>query len=56
MLAGQTFREDLFYRINTVSIDLPPLRDRRDDILLLAMRFLHRYNREFSRNVRGFGE
>jgi len=56
MLAGQTFREDLFYRINTVSIDLPPLRDRRDDILLLAMRFLHRYNGEFSRNVRGFGE
>jgi two-component system NtrC family response regulator len=56
MLAGQTFREDLFYRINTVSINLPPLRDRRDDILLLAMRFLHRYNGEFSRNVRGFGE
>ena len=56
MLANQTFREDLFYRINTVSIDLPPLRDRKDDILLLAMRFLHRYNGEFARNVRGFGE
>jgi two-component system NtrC family response regulator len=56
MLAGQTFREDLFYRINTVSINLPPLRERRDDILLLATRFLHRYNGEFSRHVRGFGE
>ena len=56
MLAGQTFREDLFYRINTVSVNLPPLRERRDDILLLATRFLHRYNGEFSRRVRGFGE
>jgi two-component system NtrC family response regulator len=56
MLAEKTFREDLFYRINTVSIGLPPLRDRQDDILLLAMRFLHRYNGEFSRSVRGFSE
>ncbi|HVO76461.1 MAG TPA: sigma 54-interacting transcriptional regulator, partial [Candidatus Bathyarchaeia archaeon] len=56
MLAEQKFREDLFYRINTVSIDLPPLRDRQDDILLLAMRFLHSYNKELSRSVRGFSE
>ena len=56
MLADQSFREDLFYRINTVSIALPPLRERRDDILLLAMRFLHRYKREFSRTIRGFSD
>jgi two-component system NtrC family response regulator len=56
MLAAGTFREDLFYRINTVSVALPPLRERADDILLLATRFLHRYDREYSRNVRGFGE
>ncbi len=56
MLADGTFREDLFYRINTVSVALPPLRDRAEDVLLLATRFLHRYNREYSRGVRGFGE
>lgn len=56
MLAEQKFREDLFYRINTVSIELPPLRSRQDDTLLLATRFLHLYNGEFSRNVRGFSE
>jgi two-component system NtrC family response regulator len=56
MIAGQQFREDLYYRINTVSIDLPPLRERPDDVLLLAMRFLHRYNEEYSRKLRGFGD
>lgn len=56
MLADQSFREDLYYRINTVHIALPPLRDRGDDVLLLAMRFLHRYNVEFSRNIRGISD
>ncbi|NIM18821.1 MAG: PEP-CTERM-box response regulator transcription factor [Candidatus Latescibacteria bacterium] len=48
------FREDLFYRINAISIDLPPLRSRGDDLYLLAMHFLQKFSGEFSRNVRGF--
>ena len=54
MIEKRTFREDLFYRINTVSIDLPPLRERGDDVTLLAMHFLNRFNREYSKNIRGF--
>jgi len=56
MIAEGKFREDLYYRINTIGIKLPPLRDRGDDILVLAMRFLHRYNHEFSRRIKGFSE
>ncbi len=54
MLEAKDFREDLFYRINTISLSLPPLRKRGEDILLLSMYFLNHYNREFSKNVRGF--
>ena len=54
MIERGDFREDLYYRINTITMTLPPLREREDDLLLLATRFLHRYNREFSRNIRGF--
>jgi two-component system NtrC family response regulator len=54
MIAEKTFREDLFYRVNTVRIAMPPLRDRGDDILLLATRFLHRYSSEFSRGLKGY--
>jgi len=54
MLSTKEFREDLFYRINTISLDLPPLRERGEDILLLAMYFLSHYNREYSKNIRGF--
>jgi two-component system NtrC family response regulator len=56
MLEEHRFREDLFYRINTINIDLPPLRERDEDILLLAMHFLHHYNTELSRNIRGFSK
>jgi len=56
MIAERTFREDLFYRINTIDIDLPPLRERGDDVTLLAMYFLNRFNREYSKNIRGFSD
>lgn len=56
MLGDGSFREDLYYRINTISIDLPALRERGNDILLLGMHFLNLYNREFAKNVRGFSE
>ncbi len=48
------FREDLFYRLNVVRLDLPPLRERGDDVLLLARFLLQRYSREFGSRVKGF--
>jgi DNA-binding NtrC family response regulator len=50
------FREDLFYRLNVVPFHLPPLRDRRDDIPLLAQHFIEKYNRLDGRNVKGLTE
>src|SRR5688500_1637647 len=45
------FREDLYYRLAVVPIELPPLRDRREDILPLAQHFIEKYNEENSRQV-----
>jgi transcriptional regulator with PAS, ATPase and Fis domain len=45
------FREDLFYRINVASIKIPPLRERREDIIPLTKYFIHKYNEEFHKNV-----
>ncbi len=53
MQAGR-FREDLYYRLNVVSIDLPPLKDRGEDVVLLARYLLHRYAEEYNRPVKGF--
>jgi DNA-binding NtrC family response regulator len=46
-----TFREDLYYRLSVVPIELPPLRDRREDILPLAQHFIVKYNEENGRHV-----
>src|SRR5678809_21089 len=46
-----TFREDLYYRLAVVPIELPPLRDRREDILPLAQHFIEKYNEENGRRV-----
>jgi DNA-binding NtrC family response regulator len=48
------FREDLVFRLNTIEIHLPALRDRREDIPLLAMHFLYQYTQRYRKNVRGF--
>lgn len=53
MVRSGTFREDLFYRLNVVRIELPPLRERREDIPLLAGVILHRYNRQMGHRVEG---
>src|SRR5512146_227387 len=50
------FRQDLYYRLAIISIFLPPLRERKEDILPLVDFFIERYNRKFRKNVRGLTE
>jgi DNA-binding NtrC family response regulator len=52
--AAGEFREDLLFRLNTVEIHLPPLRERREDIPALATHFLKRYAVRYKRNLSGF--
>ena len=53
-VAAGRFREDLLFRLNTVEIHLPPLRERREDIAVLAMHFLGRYGERYRKALRGF--
>ena len=54
MVQDHTFRQDLLYRINTVEIFLPPLRERQDDIPTLANHFLKQYGQKYRKNFSGF--
>jgi DNA-binding NtrC family response regulator len=53
MVSGSHFREDLYYRLNVVSVETPPLRDRKEDILPLAMHFIRRFGSELKKRLDG---
>jgi len=51
MIEKKLFRKDLYYRINTVSLTIPPVRDRKEDIVLLADYFLKKFNKKYNKSV-----
>jgi len=56
MVDEKAFREDLYYRLNVINLNVPPLRSRKEDILILSKHFIDLLNRENHGNVRGLSE
>jgi len=54
MIQNGKFREDLFYRLNVINITIPPLRERREDIVELSRHFLMKYAKKLSKSITGF--
>lgn len=55
-IAAKAFREDLYYRLKVITIELPPLRERKEDIPELVAFFISKYNQEFGKRVKGIDE
>src|SRR3954464_5972792 len=55
-VAAGRFRQDLLFRLNTIEISLPPLRDRRDDVMALAKSFLRQHGQRYRKDISGFDE
>lgn len=53
-IAENRFREDLYYRLGVITISLPPLRERGDDVMMLANYFLNRYSQDARKKIKGF--
>ncbi len=56
MVQAGLFREDLYYRLNVVSVDMPPLRERKEDVLSLATFFIRRFANEFKKKIEGLDQ
>ena len=54
MVSEGTFRQDLLYRVNTIEIEIPPLRDRGEDVILLAEYFLEKFAGKYNKKIKGF--
>ncbi|MCD4655138.1 sigma 54-interacting transcriptional regulator [bacterium] len=54
LISSAEMREDFYYRLSGVVINIPPLRDRPGDVLLMARTFLQKYNRDFKKSIKGF--
>lgn len=53
MVLNREFREDLYYRLNVISFTIPPLRDRKDDIIILAKYFIKKYSNKVNKDIHG---
>lgn len=56
LIQSGKLRKDLYYRLNIIGIDLPPLREKKDDILLLAEKFIEKYNKRYGKTVTSISE